>query len=97
MSLLSVEVEDEGVRTGDWVSREPPEGDAVPSLESLFFFDDFVSPFPLCSILWPNRFMVVLMWLVVEIGFAIAQQAPGAFVTGAGSAKKGQVAAACVC
>lgn len=49
------------------------------------------------TILWPNRFMVVLMWLVVEIGFAIAQQAPGAFVTGAGSAKKGQVAAACVC
>jgi hypothetical protein len=41
-----VEVDDDGVSTGDWVSRELPEGEAVPSLESLFFFDDLLSLLP---------------------------------------------------
>ena len=37
---LRVELEEEGVRFGDWFeSREPDDGDAVPSLLSLFFLD----------------------------------------------------------
>jgi hypothetical protein len=37
-SFISVEVDEEGVVTGDWpASREVDEGDAVPSFESLFF------------------------------------------------------------
>lgn len=41
LSFTSVDVDDEGVRTGDWVaSREPCElGEAVPSFASLFFLD----------------------------------------------------------
>ena len=42
-----VEVEDVGVSVGDWVSLLLPEGDAVPSLESLFFLDDLLSLSPL--------------------------------------------------
>lgn len=47
---FSVDVDDVGVSTGDWVSRLLPEGEAVPSLESLFFFDDLLSPFPRWSL-----------------------------------------------
>lgn len=40
---FTVEVEEEGVRTGDWPAESravlEDEGDAVPSLESLFFLD----------------------------------------------------------
>ena len=40
---LTVEVEEEGVRTGDWPAESravlDDEGEAVPSLESLFFLD----------------------------------------------------------
>lgn len=39
------EVDDDGVWTGDWVSR-PEEGEAVPSFESLFFLDDLPSLLP---------------------------------------------------
>lgn len=42
-----VEVEDVGVNVGDWVSLLLPEGEAVPSLESLFFLDDLLSLSPL--------------------------------------------------
>lgn len=43
-----VDVDEEGVNTGDWFSREPlEEGEAVPSLESLFFLEDLLSPLPL--------------------------------------------------
>lgn len=42
MSLI-VEVEEVGVRTGDWLAESraalEDEGEAVPSLESLFFLD----------------------------------------------------------
>lgn len=42
---LSVEVDEEGVKTGDWV--EPSRaGDAVPSLESLFFLEDLLGSLP---------------------------------------------------
>jgi len=45
-----VDEEDEGVRTGDWLAAsldEPREdGDAVPSLESLFFLDDLLGSLP---------------------------------------------------
>lgn len=37
---FNVELDEDGVRVGDWVASrpEPPdEGEAVPSLESLFF------------------------------------------------------------
>ena len=43
------EVEDVGVRTGDWLEpsrAELDDGDAVPSLESLFFFDDLFGSLP---------------------------------------------------
>jgi len=46
-SLRAV-VEEDGVTTGDWVSRDGPacDGDAVPSFESLFFdFDDLLPSF----------------------------------------------------
>ena len=44
MSLTRVELEDRGVRLGDWFeSREPDDGNAVPSLLSLFFLDLFGS------------------------------------------------------
>lgn len=40
-------VEEEGVKLGDCVSREPlEEGDAVPSLDSLFFLEDLLSLLP---------------------------------------------------
>lgn len=42
---LRVDVEDEGVSTGDWLESRD-EGDAVPSLESLFFLDDLLESFP---------------------------------------------------
>lgn len=42
---LRVDVEDEGVRTGDWLESRD-EGDEVPSLESLFFLEDFVASLP---------------------------------------------------
>lgn len=45
ISLTAV-VEDVGVRVGDWVDGSRDEGDAVPSLESLFFLDDFVESLP---------------------------------------------------
>lgn len=46
MSFKAV-LEEEGVRTGDWVSREPlEEGDAVPSFDSLFFLEDLLSLLP---------------------------------------------------
>ena len=40
-----VDVEDVGVRTGDWLESRD-EGDAVPSLESLFFLEDLLESFP---------------------------------------------------
>lgn len=44
---LRVVVDEEGVRLGDCVSREPlEEGDAVPSLDSLFFLEDLLSLLP---------------------------------------------------
>lgn len=37
-------MDDEGVTAGDWLeSREAGVDDAVPSLESLFFFEDLLS------------------------------------------------------
>lgn len=42
-----VEVEDDGVKTGDWVeSFEAAFGDAVPSFESLFFLEDLFESLP---------------------------------------------------
>ena len=46
---LRVEVEDEGVKTGDWLAslEELPElGDWLPSLESLFFLPDLLESLP---------------------------------------------------
>jgi hypothetical protein len=40
---LRVEVEDDGVKTGDWLVLAAAFGDAVPSLESLFFLEDLLS------------------------------------------------------
>lgn len=43
---LRVDVEDDGVRTGDWFASRPEaddDGEAVPSLDSLFFFGLFES------------------------------------------------------
>ena len=40
---LRVDVEDEGVKTGDWfASLDEPTGDAVPSFASLFFLEDLL-------------------------------------------------------
>ncbi len=47
LGSLRVDVDDEGVRLGDWVSRPAlDEGEAVPSFGSLFFLDDLLSPLP---------------------------------------------------
>lgn len=54
---LSVDVEDDGVRTGDWLESRD-EGDAVPSLESLFFLDDLLESFPRERTLWLKRFIL---------------------------------------
>lgn len=43
---LSVDVEDEGVRTGDWLEVSREDGDAVPSLESLFFLEVLLGSLP---------------------------------------------------
>lgn len=45
ISLTAVE-DEVGVRTGDWLDESRPEGDAVPSLESLFFLEDLVASLP---------------------------------------------------
>lgn len=45
ISLTAV-VEEVGVRVGDEVDGSRDEGEAVPSLESLFFLDDFVASLP---------------------------------------------------
>lgn len=45
MSFTAVE-DDVGVRTGDWVDGSRAEGEAVPSLESLFFLEDLVASLP---------------------------------------------------
>lgn len=42
---LRVDVEDDGVRTGDWLESRD-EGDEVPSLESLLFLEDFAASLP---------------------------------------------------
>ena len=44
-----VEVDEEGVSTGDWLDSRPEPvelGDAVPSLESLFFLEDLLESLP---------------------------------------------------
>ena len=43
---LSVEVDEVGVRTGDWLAESRDEGDDVPSLESLFFLEDLLASLP---------------------------------------------------
>jgi hypothetical protein len=44
---LSVEVDEDGVRTGDWLASRPElEGDEVPSLPSLFFLEALFGSFP---------------------------------------------------
>jgi|SRR5687767_2918930 hypothetical protein len=43
---LSVDVEDVGVRLGDWLEASRDEGEAVPSLESLFFLEDLLGSLP---------------------------------------------------
>lgn len=44
---FSVEVEEEGVRTGDWLESLDVEfGEAVPSFDSLFFLDDLLESLP---------------------------------------------------
>ena len=44
---LSVDVDDDGVSTGDWFeSREPADGDEVPSLPSLFFLEPLAESLP---------------------------------------------------
>lgn len=53
---LRVDVEDDGVRTGDWLASRD-EGDEVPSLESLLFLEDFAASLPRES-LWLNRFIM---------------------------------------
>lgn len=52
-----VDVEDVGVRTGDWLESRD-EGDAVPSLESLFFLEDLLESFPRERTLWLKRFIL---------------------------------------
>lgn len=42
---LRVDVEDDGVRTGDWLASRD-DGDEVPSLESLLFLEDFAASLP---------------------------------------------------
>lgn len=41
-----VDVEDVGVRTGDWFEASRDEGEAVPSFESLFFLEDLLGSLP---------------------------------------------------
>jgi hypothetical protein len=42
-----VDVEEDGVKTGDWVeSLAEAFGDAVPSFESLFFLEDLLESLP---------------------------------------------------
>jgi len=44
---LRVEVEDDGVKTGDWLeSLAAAFGDAAPSFESLFFLEDLLESLP---------------------------------------------------
>lgn len=43
---LRVEVDEDGVRTGDWLEESRDEGDAVPSLESLFFLEFLLGSLP---------------------------------------------------
>ena len=45
LGSFKLDVDEDGVWTGDWVSR-PEEGEAVPSFESLFFLDDLPSLLP---------------------------------------------------
>lgn len=42
---LSVDVEEVGVKFGDWLASRD-EGDAVPSLDSLFFLEDLLGSLP---------------------------------------------------
>lgn len=39
-------MEDDGVRAGDWLDESRDDGDAVPSLDSLFFLEDLVESLP---------------------------------------------------
>lgn len=57
MSLTAV-VEEVGVSVGDWVDASRAEGEAVPSLLSLFFLDDFVESLPLERTFWLKRFIL---------------------------------------
>ena len=41
-----MDVDEEGVRTGDWLDESREEGDAVPSLGSLFFLEDLLGSLP---------------------------------------------------
>ena len=42
-----VEVEEDGVKTGDWLATPAAAfGDAVPSFESLFFLEDLLESLP---------------------------------------------------
>jgi hypothetical protein len=44
---LRVDVEDDGVKTGDWLeSLAAAFGDAAPSFASLFFLEDLLESFP---------------------------------------------------
>lgn len=43
---LRVDVDDDGVSTGDWLDESRDEGDEVPSLESLFFLEDLPASLP---------------------------------------------------
>lgn len=43
---LSVEDDEDGVRTGDWLVGSREDGDDVPSLESLFFLEDLLASLP---------------------------------------------------
>lgn len=48
LGSFRVDVEEEGVRTGDWLASRD-DGEAVPSLLSLFFLEDLLESFPLES------------------------------------------------
>jgi len=54
---LRVEVEDDGVRAGDWLEGSRFEGDAVPSLPSLFFLEDLLESLPRERTFRPNCFI----------------------------------------
>ena len=43
---LRVEVDEEGVAAGDWFASLDPDGDAAPSLDSLFFLEDLLESLP---------------------------------------------------